>query len=213
MIARDTMTHSFRKATALVCIFMLMSGLAATARAGDPADDLKQIEYKYYFRGKYLESIDALQTFLARVDVTGDVALHGNEFLAASHVLAGSPQAGRDVFAKLIAADPAYAGPDAAVFKPEVVDVYAQARADYAARTIKSPAIATSDAPPAASPAPANPTTTTTTTTASKPIYKKWWFYAGAAAVIGGVAAVAGGGGGSDAPAQRGTVSVGVNVK
>ncbi|HKW14060.1 MAG TPA: hypothetical protein VJS69_06210 [Candidatus Krumholzibacteria bacterium] len=208
------MTHWLRKATALVCIFMMMSGLAVTARAGDPADDLKQIEYKYYFRGKYTESIDALQTFLARIDVKGEVAVHANEFLAASHVLAGSPQAGKDVFAKLIATDPSYAGPDAAVFKPEVVDVYAQARTDYAARTIKSPAIATTDAPPAAS-APANAATpSTTAATESKPIYKKWWFYAGAAAVIGGVAAVAGGGGGGDQPAApRGGITVGVTVK
>jgi len=209
------MTHTIRKATALVCIFMMMSGLAVTARAGDPADDLKQIEYKYYFRGKYTESIEALQTFLARIDVRADVAVHANEFLAASHVLAGSPQAGKDVFAKLIASDPSYAGPDAAVFKPEVVDVYAQARTEYAARTIKSPAVATSDAPPSASPAPANAAApSTTTATASKPIYKKWWFYAGAAAVIGGVAAVAGGGGGGDQPAApRGGITVGVNVK
>jgi hypothetical protein len=206
------MTHTFRKITALVCIAMTLSGFGTLVRAGSPADDLKQIEYKYYFRGKYAESIDALTTFLARVDVTGDVAVRANEFLAASHVLAGSPQTGRDVFAKLIAADPAYAGPDAAVFKPEVVDVYAQARADYAAQTIKQPPVTTSDA----SPAPVEPAApaTPTTTAASRPIYKKWWFYAGAAVVVGGVAALAGGGGGggSPAPAATGTVSVGVTV-
>ena len=210
------MHRTFRKITAALCVFTLLSGFAANVRAGDPADDLKQIEYKYYFRGKYAESVDALTTFLARVDVKGAVAVRANEFLAASHVLGGSPPAGRDVFAKLIASDPAYAGPDAAVFKPEVIDVYAQARADYAAHTIKSPAVATTDVPPAtAAPAPANSAApvTTSTSTASKPIYKKWWFYAGAAAVIGGVAAVAGvGGGGSTTPAATGTVSVGVTV-
>lgn len=211
MIAREHMIHPLRKVTALICTFMMVSGFSVSARAGDPADDLKQIEYKYYFRGKYAESIDALETFLARVDVKGDVAMHANEFLAASHVLAGSSQMGKDVFAKLIAADPAYTGPDAAVFKPEVVDVYAQARADYAARTIKAPAVATSDV----SSAPVEPAapTTTTITAGSKPIYKKWWFYAGAAAIVGGVAALAGGGGGSGAPpAATGTVSVGVTV-
>jgi hypothetical protein len=209
------MIHPLRKMTALLCICTLLSGLGVSARAGNPADDLKQIEYKYYFRGKYAESIDALQTFLARVDVKEDVALHANEFLAASHVLAGSPQAGREVFAKLIATDPAYAGPDAAVFKSEVVDVYAQARADYAARTIKTPALVTSGAPPVAAPAPessAAPASTTPAAT-SKPFYKKWWFYAGAAAAVGGAVALAGGGGGGDTPSQQGTISVGVNVK
>jgi len=210
------MTHSFRRITALVCVVMMLSGVAVSARAGDPSDDLKQIEYKYYFRGKYAESIDALQTFLARVDVNGDVAVHANEFLAASHVLAGSPQAGKDVFAKLIATTPAYAGPDAAVFKPEVVDVYTQARAEYAAHTIKEPAVAATDSSPAASPAPVNsdaPSAATTTASESKPIYKKWWFYAGAAAVIGGVALAAGGGGdGGAARTPSGSVSVGVTV-
>jgi hypothetical protein len=209
------MTNTIRKVTAAVCIFMLLSGFAVNARAGDPAADLKQIEYTYYFRGKYAESIGALTTFLARVDVKGAVAVRANEFLAASHVLGGSPPAGRDVFATLIASDPAYPGPDAAVFKPEVIDVYAQARAEYAANTIKAPAVTTTDVPaPAAAPAPTGSAASpTTTTTVSKPIYKKWWFYAGAAAVIGGVAAMAGGGGGSGAPpAATGTVSVGVTV-
>jgi hypothetical protein len=210
------MTHFLRRVTALVCIFSMLSGLGTVVRAGEPADDLKQIEYKYYFRGKYAESVSALETFLARVDVKGDVALHANEFLAASHVLAGSPQTGRDLFAKLIATDPSYAGPDAGVFKPEVMDAYTHARADYAARTIKAPPMATSGVPPAETIAPgsgAAPSTTPAIQNVSTPIYKKWWFYAGAAAVIGGVALAAGGGGG-DAPASpQGTISVGVNVK
>jgi hypothetical protein len=148
--------------------------------------------------------------------VNGDVAVHANEFLAASHVLAGSPQAGKDVFAKLIATNPAYAGPDAAVFKPEVVDVYTQARRVCARtrsrrRRLRRPihlrplhrarqfrcAIGA-----------------TTTASESKPIYKKWWFYAGAAAVIGGVALAAGGGGdGGAARTPSGSVSVGVTVQ
>jgi hypothetical protein len=199
------MKQTLRKITALVMMTMLVPW---PVHAGDPADDLKQIEYKYYFRGKYAESIDALQTFLARVDVSGAVAVRANEFLAASHVLAGSPQTGKDVFARLIATDPSYAGPDAAVFKPEVVDVYAQARAEYAALTLKAPAVAavadTTQSPVA--PAPA-------LKPSAKPIYKKWWFYAGAAALVGGAVAMAGGGGSSDTPAQQGTISVGVNVK
>ncbi len=204
------MKHPIRKTTAFISIVVMLFGLAAPARAGDPVDDLKQIEYSYYFRGKYPQAIDALQTFLARIDVKGPVAVRANEFLAASHVLAGAPQSGKDVFAKLIATDPAYAGPDASVFKPEVIDVYAQARSDYAALSIKSPAVAAADTTQA--PATAGPESVATKPT-SKPIYKKWWFYAGVAAVAGAVAMAAGGGGGDEAPAPGGTISVGVNVK
>lgn len=204
------MKQPIRKATAFVVIVTMMLGIAAPVMAGDPTDDLKQIEYKYYFRGKYPQAIDALTTFIARIDVKGDVAVRASEFLAASHVLSGAPQGGKDVFAKLIAADASYAGPDAAVFKPEVVDVYAQARAEYAAHTIKTPAVAATDSTAVPGNA-ADPVVTSNT--ASKPIYKKWWFYAGAAALAGVVAVAAGGGGGDDASSPRGTISVGVNVK
>jgi hypothetical protein len=204
------MKHPIRKTTAFVSIAVMLFGLAAPARAGDPADDLKQIEYQYYFRGKYPQAIEALQTFLARVDVSGPVAVRASEFLAASHVLAGAPQAGKDVFARLIAADPAYAGPDATVFKPEVVDVYAQARSDYASLALKNPAVASADS----TGAPVSTVPQTAVAPASKPIYKKWWFYAGAATIVGVVAGVAGsGGGGNEPPASRGSISVGVNVK
>ena len=201
------MNTKIRRIAALVSVVSMLLTIAAPVLAADPSDDLKQIEYKYYFRGKYPQAIDALTTFLARVDVNGAVAVRANEFLAASHVLAGSPQTGRGVFAKLIASDPDYVGPDVSVFKPDVVDVYRQARADYAARTIKTPAIAAADSSqaPAATATPSSPV-------ASKPIYKKWWFYAGAAAVVGAVA-LAAGGGGDDASSPRGTISVGVNVK
>jgi hypothetical protein len=203
------MNRHIRRATALVSIVLVWSALAAPVWAGDPSDDLKQIEYTYYFRGKYPQAIEALQTFLARVDVSGPVAVRASEFLAASHVLAGTPQAGKDVFARLITADPAYPGPDATVFKPEVVDVYAQARSDYASLAMKSPAIASADS----TQVPANALPPTAASPASKPIYKKWWFYASAAAVVGVVAMAVGGGGGDEAPAPRGTISVGVNVK
>jgi len=207
------MKHPMRKTTALVAIVMLLSALAAPSHAGEPAGDLKQIEYTYYFRGKYTEAIGALQTYLARMDVGGDMALRANEFLAASHVLSGAPATGKSVFARLIATDPAYPGPDAAVFKPEVVDVYAQARADYAAATIAHPTVADAANAPADTSSAVTPATTTPVSS-SKPIYKKWWFYAGAATVLGVVAGVAaGGGGGGDAGSSpRGTVSVGVTV-
>lgn len=204
------MNMKIRRITALISIVSMLLTLAAPALAGDPSDDLKQIEYKYYFRGKYPQAIDALQTFLARVDVKGPVAVRANEFLAASHVLAGSPRTGQSVFAKLLASDPNYPGPDVSVFKPDVVDVYRQARAEYAAQTIKAPAVAAADSTvvPLASNTPSSATPAT-----SKPIYKKWWFYAGAVAVVGAVALAAGGGGGDEAASPRGTISVGVNVK
>lgn len=203
------MKQPIKKTTAFASMVLMLFAMAAPAWAGDPAEDLKQIEYKYYFRGKYPQAIEALQTFLARVDVSGPVAVRGSEFLAASHVLAGAPESGKGVFARLIAADPAYAGPDVAVFKPEVVDVYAQARADYAALTIKNPTIASADT----AGAPLNPATGASTSGTSRPIYKKWWFYAGAAAIVGVVAGVAGSGGG-DAPAPAsGTIAIGVTVK
>ena len=204
------MNTKIRRITALVSVVAMLLTLAAPAFAGDPAADLKQIEYTYYFRGKYPQAIDALQTFLARVDVNGAVAVRANEFLAASHVLAGSPQTGKGVFAKLITSDPNYPGPDVALFKADVVDVYRQARADYAAQTIKAPAVAAADSSqvPVASGTPSS-----AAPAASKPIYKKWWFYAGAAAVVGAVALAAGGGGGDEDASPRGTISVGVNVK
>src|SRR5262245_60572477 len=174
------MNTQIRRITALVSVVSMLLTMAAPVLAADPSDDLKQIEYKYYFRGKYPQAIDALTTFLARVDVSGAVAVRANEFLAASHVLAGPPQSGKGVFAKLIASDPNYVRPDVSVFKPDVVDVYRQARSEYAAQAIKTPAVAVADSSqaPGASVPP-------TTQTASKPIYKKWWFYAGAAVVVG----------------------------
>jgi hypothetical protein len=200
------MNRVVQRATALASILLMLSAVTAPLRAGEPADDLKQIEYKYYFRGKYPQAIEALQTFLARVDVTGPVAQRAGEFLAASHVLAGTPQTGKDVFARIIAADPAYPGPDPDVFKPEVMDVYAQARAERASLVMQTPSTAAVDSLPAAA-APANVATPT-----SSPIYKKWWFYAGAAAILGVVAGVAASGGDA-APAPTGTLTIGVRVQ
>lgn len=203
------MKKQFRKMIALVCALLTLFASIGPARAGDPADDLKQIEYKYYFRGKYPEAIEALQTFLAREGLSNPTKQRAGEFLAASYVLAGLPDAGKDAFLRIMVANPAYAGPDAAVFKPEVMDVYASARAEYKPLTLHEPAVAATDSvagdvPPASG----------VQTVSSKPIYKKWWFYAGAAAVAIAVGAAAGGGGGDDSnPRAAGTVVVGVNVK
>jgi len=199
-----------RKIMALVCALLTFASATGSVWAGAPADDLKQIEYRYYFRGKYPQAIEALQTFLARIDVTGPVALRASEFLAASHVLAGSPAAGKDVFARLIVSDPAYTGPDATVFKAEVIDVYHMAREDHASMAMQNASPVPEDSLAVAQTAPA---TTGTANAASKPIYKKWWFYAGAAAIAGIAAAAAGGGGDDSDSRAAGTVVVGVTVK
>ncbi|HEX6790053.1 MAG TPA: hypothetical protein VF247_01970 [Candidatus Krumholzibacteria bacterium] len=205
------MRPQIRKAIACACALLTLLASLTPAHAGAPADDLKQIEYRYYFRGKYAEAIDALQVFLARADVTGAVAQRASEFLAASYVLGGRPDAGKDAFARIIVADPSYVGPDPAVFKPEVVEMYLLARAEYRPLTTQAPAVASSDT----TRTDAIPVTAATPTPApSTPIYKKWWFYAGAAALAGIAVAAAGGsgdGGGTSAPS--GTVVVGVTVR
>jgi hypothetical protein len=174
------------------------------ARAGTPADDLKQIEYRYYFRGKYQQAIEALRTFLARVDLSQAETTRAREFLAASYVLGGAPAMGREVFAQIIVARPSYAGPDPAVFKLDVINAYAEARAEYNALALRNvPA------------APADTTSATVSEPAARsgtPIYKKWWLYAGAAAVAALAVGVAGGGEDSNPP-PSGTLVVGVRVQ
>jgi hypothetical protein len=181
----------------------------APAFAGSPSDDLKQIEYKYYFRGKYQQAIESLQTFLARVDVNPADALRAREMLAASYVLGGAPAMGKQMFAEMIAKNPSYPGPDPNVFKLEVMDEYAKARTEYAAMALMAaPAGDDDDEGGALVP------TEAAVAAASVPIYKKWWFYAGAAALVAGVAVAVGGGGGGDTPppADNGGVVVGVTV-
>ncbi len=178
------------------------------AFAGSPTDDLKQIEYKYYFRGKYQQAIESLQTYLARVDVPVADAQRAREVLAASYVLGGAPAMGQQMFAEMIAKNPAYPGPDPNVFKMEVVDAYAKARSDYIAVALKT-VPKSDDDDDAAGVVP----TEAAVAAAAVPIYKKWWFYAGAAALVAGVAVAAGGGGGdSPPPADSGGVTVGVTV-
>ncbi len=201
-----------RKAVSVVAAVTMLasviSGAFAPAWAGKPTDDLKQIEYQYYFRGKYQQAIEALQTYLARVDLAPENTMRAREVLAASYVLGGAPAMGKTVFAQLIADYPSYEGPDPAVFKLEVVNVYAEARSDYAAMNLKNPEasldIASSGSQPAV---PVTPDE-------GKPIYKKWWFYAGAASLLAVAGALTlGQGGESTPPAATGSVVVGVRVQ
>jgi hypothetical protein len=197
---------SRRLVVAITAWAVLLATIAPTiSYATTPADDLKQIEYRYYFRGKYQQAIEALQTYIARVDLPATDALRAREFLAASYVLAGAPDMGKEVFTRIVVADPSYAGPDPTIFKLDVMDVYAQARSEYAALALKS-------VPPAGTEPLASPQTAVEEP--KKPIYKKWWLYAGAAAVA--IALGVAAGGGDDAPSDgpaAGTVIVGVTVK
>jgi hypothetical protein len=159
----------------VLCLLALHApALTSNASATEAADDLKQIQYKYYFRGKYSEAIDALRLFLARADLRGADIVTAREFLAASYVLSGAANDGKAQFLKMLNADPQYAGPDPAVFKPEVVNTYVEARDDLAAARLRTPPIVESNSV-ATDVASAPPST---------PIYKKWWFYAGLAAVV-----------------------------
>jgi len=207
-----------RRITGIVLIVTLFASVVAPmqpAFAGTPDEDLKQIEYKYYFRGKYQQAIEALQMFIARVDLPPADAARAREVLAASYVLGGAPAMGKQMFAEMIAKNPAYQGPDPKVFKMEVVDEYAKARSEYAALALKS-------APPSAGSSKATSDdddktaaavpSDATVAQAGKPIYKKWWFYAGAAALLAGVGVAMGGGGDEAPPAETGGVTVGVIV-
>ncbi len=205
------MMRSTHRVTSLVLLVTLIAGVAAPlhpAYAGNPTDDLKQIEYKYYFRGKYQQAIEALQTYLARVDLPPADALRAREVLAASYVLGGAPAMGQQIFTGMITADPKYPGPDPNVFKLEVMDAYAKARSDYASMALATAPSSDSSDDSAAGAAPNDAAVAQT----GKPIYKKWWFYAGAAALIAAVGVAAGGGGDENTRADSGGVTVGVTV-
>jgi hypothetical protein len=99
------------------------------------------------------------------------------------------------------------------VFKLEVMDAYAKARADYAAMALKNAPGGKSDKSDDRDKGAATVPSNANVAQAGKPIYKKWWFYAGAAALIAGIGVAAGGSGGdTPPPADSGGVTVGVTV-
>ena len=189
----------------IACLVMAqVMGLSPGARA-EAADDLKQIQYKYYFRGKYVQAIEALRTFLARTDIGEAETITAREFLAASYILSGAPDLGREQYVKIFAINELYAGPDPAVFKAEVIEVYDSARDEVAAARLRN--APEGDPVKAAAAVPE--------TKSSKPIYKKWWFYVGLAAALVVVGAATSK---EEEPekipvASTGTVSVGVQVR
>ena len=206
-----------RRFTSTLLIVTIFASAVATpfqaAFAGSASDDLKQIEYKYYFRGKYQQAIESLQVFLARVDLKEPDAMRAREMLAASYVLGGAPAMGKQMFAEMIVRDPAYPGPDPNVFKLEVVDAYALARFEYASVALMnaqpSAGEKSDDRDQGAAAVPSD----AAIAESGKPIYKKWWFYAGAAALLAGVGVAVGGGSDDNPPpADTGGVTVGVTV-
>ena len=191
-------------AVLILCMVALNVPVAAFAEKDSPADDLKQIQYKYYSRGKYAEAVDVFKTFLARTDLPPDVAVSAREFLAASYILSGQNDKGKEQFLRLLNDDERYAGPDPSVFKAEVVEVFETTRDALASVKLRSAPDSNEAGPVATAEEP------------SKPMYKKWWFYVGLVAALVVVAAIASPQEEDEPdqpPAPTGTVTVGVIVR
>lgn len=190
----------------IACLAWLHVPVAAFASDEAPAEELKHIQYEYYFRGKYSDAVDALQSFLERKDLPRDVEVSAREYLAASYVLSGRTDKGKDQFLYLLNADVGYKGPDPSTFKVEVVEAFESTRDTFLAVKLRTaPDRGGSDI---ASNAAAGEQST--------PVYKKWWFYVGLAAAFVLVAAAAAPqeeDGPADPPAPTGTVTVGVLVQ
>jgi len=188
----------------ILCIVALHAPAAAIGGDKSPEDALKQIQNKYYYRGKYTEAIDALRTFLARTDLSKNIAVSAREYLAASYILSGRSDAGKDQFLHLLNEDESYTGPDPSKFKAEVVEAFDSTRDALASVKLRT--------------APASGDDVASGNAASdsgKPIYKKWWFYVGLAAVVLLVAAAASAEETPEEgePAPTGSVTVGVTVR
>jgi tetratricopeptide (TPR) repeat protein len=189
----------------VICIAALHVPVAAITPQKGAAEELKQIQYKYYFRGRYDEAIDALQTFLTRSDVPKSVEVSAREFLAASYILSGNTDKGKDQFLRLLNEDESYAGPDPTTFKAEVVEAFTTTRDALASVKLRT-------APDTGGGEVASGATTGEQ---SKPVYKKWWFYVGLAAALVVLAAATSQQGEEPEtpPAPTGTVTVGVQVR
>ncbi|MDH3216707.1 MAG: hypothetical protein OEN01_10485, partial [Candidatus Krumholzibacteria bacterium] len=102
------------------------------------ADDLKSIEYKYYFRGNYEKAISELREFLERKDLTRAQIIEAREYLAASMILSGASEQGKAQYLELLRMDGSYKGPDPSVFKPIIIATYDEAKTEYASMVIRS---------------------------------------------------------------------------
>ena len=192
----------------LVCFLTLQATAFLPQNAVAAAsDDLKTIEYKYYFRGNYEKAITELRAFLKRKDLTSEQIVSAREYLAASLILSGATESGKEQYMELLRMDSAYAGPDPSVFKPVIISTFDDAKAEYASLVIRNvPETATADGASSS---------TEPVEKKGKPVYKKWWFYATMAAVVLVVAGAAGSGGDTsqNTPRDTGTVTVEVGVQ
>jgi hypothetical protein len=188
-------------------IFIQVAGLMPRGVLAEVSAELKEIEYKYYFRGKYEEAIKALQAMLENPDLEASERREAREFLAASLILTGFPQAGKDQFLKILNQDGTYAGPDTTVFKQNIIAVYKEAKVDYASLVIQQ----ATEIKSAAAPVETGPAVVYSAE--KKPIYRKWWFYTAIGAVV--LVAAAAAAQEEDVPESRetGTVTVGVAVQ
>ena len=196
-----------RSVRVIVALCLLAAQWPVTATAADttPDDDLKRIEYRTYFRGRYAEAIEALTMFLARTDLEPRHVRTAREFLAASFVLSGRPDEARALYRTMLTEDPSWTGPSPEVFRPEVIAVFASVRRGAPSLREGAAAATLVAGEGAASPEAA---------TKGRPIWKRWWFYAGLVGVL-VVAGAAGGGSdtGSNRSSATGTVDVGVTVR
>jgi hypothetical protein len=186
---------------AMQCVCLLPGPAAADASA-----DLKNIEYKYYFRGNYERAITELRTFLERGDLEPAQIVEAKEYLAASLIFSGKTEAGKSEYLDLLRMDSSYKGPDPSVFKTAIIDTFDEAQAEYAAAMMRT-------VPKAAATPAVTDAATAVVDAGGKPFYRKWWFYATMGAVVLVIAGAASSSdNGSDAPKDRGTVTVEVDV-
>ncbi len=200
-------TLKFVSTVVIVCFlgFQVTCLLPRAAFAGADSD-LKRIEYKHYFRGNYAKAIAELRQFLDRTDLKSDQIREAREFLAASLIMTGSSADGKTQFLEVLRKDSDYKGPDPGVFKPIVISTFNQAKSEYASAVIRTApdtgvAGAAKSASDAATPAP------------GKPVYKKWWFYATMGVVVLAIAGAAAGGGDDPPPADKGRITIGIEVQ
>ncbi|NIM20539.1 MAG: hypothetical protein GTO51_09960 [Candidatus Latescibacteria bacterium] len=210
------MRQRFRKVTALlsplvVFCFLTVQITCAIPRpvSAETSNDLKQIEYAYYFRGKYSEAVEALRDFLKRPGLDPAEEREAREFLAASLVLSGSPGEGRDQFLKILNSTEGYEGPDTGLFKQEVIDAFEEAKTQYSSMLLKQ----ATEIETAVVPESAVEPESDLVQDEKKSIFKKWWFYT----ILGGaviVVAAASASKEDDASDEnnKGTLTIGVTI-
>jgi hypothetical protein len=201
----EHMRRTVSAAVALVFLTFQSVTMMPAAASADEASDLKDIEYKHYFRGNYERAIEELRSYLERENLRPAQIVEAKEYLAASLILTGKTAEGKARYVELLKMDAAYPGPDPSVFKAVIIDTYEEARAEYVSTVIRTvPETTATQSTGADKPVPVS--------TSSSPFYKKWWFYATMGAVALVIAGAASSADGDTTPQERGTVTVDVDV-